>query len=359
MHHQSTSKSRPSATSPFASVSTLITASCLHLFGQLNYRRLGSAGLKVSEFSLGAWVTYGGQVGEGVATECMSAAFDGGVNFFDNAEAYADGKAEVVMGNVIKKLGWRRESIVVSSKVFWGGEGPNDEGLSRKHILEACRNSLRRLQLDYLDLYFCHRPDPNTPIEETVWAMNHLLDKGLILYWGTSMWSAEDIARAHEIARGRGLVPPQMEQPVYNMLQRDKVEKEYLPLYSKIGLGITSWSPLASGLLTGKYNLRVPPGSRASLEGYEWLRERIVTPQNIELVKRLEPIAKGLDCTMAQLALAWCVKNENVSTVITGATSREQVVENMRAVDVVSRLDGDVLQRVNGILAGKPQIEED
>jgi len=325
----------------------------------LNYRKLGSAGLKVSEYSLGAWVTYGGQVGEDVAAECMSAAYDAGVNFFDNAEAYAGGNAEVVMGNVIKKLGWRRESIVVSSKVFWGGEGPNDTGLSRKHVVEACRNSLRRLQLDYLDLFFCHRPDPNTPIEETVWAMNHLLDEGLILYWGTSMWSAEDIMKAYEIARERGLVPPQMEQPVYNMLQRDKVEREYLPLYSKIGLGTTIWSPLASGLLTGKYDHGIPQGSRASLKGYEWLRDNVVTPQNIEVVKQLEPIAKDLGCTMPQLALAWCGRNQNVSSVITGATSREQVLENMGATDIESKLDADALRRIDGILAQKPQIETD
>jgi len=325
----------------------------------MHYRRLGSAGLKVSELSLGAWVTYGEQVEESVAAECMSAAMDAGVNFFDNAEAYAYGKAEVVMGNVMKKLGWRRESIVVSSKVFWGGEGPNDEGLSRKHVVEACRNSLKRLQLNYLDLYFCHRPDPNTPLEETVWAMNHLLDRGLILYWGTSMWSVEDIMKAHEIARERGLVPPQMEQPVYNMLQRDKVEKEYLPLYSKIGLGITSWSPLASGLLTGKYSNGIPPGSRATLKGYEWLQRIFLTPQNIETVKRLEPIAKDLNCTTAQLALAWCARNENVSTVITGATDRKQVEENMRALDVVPRLDGNALKRIEAILKESPQIPSD
>ena len=325
----------------------------------MNYRNLGSAGLKVSEFSLGAWVTYGGQVGEAAAVECMSAAYEAGVNFFDNAEAYADGNAEVVMGNVIKKLKWRRESIVVSSKVFWGGEGPNDRGLSRKHVLEACRNSLKRLQLDYLDLFFCHRPDPNTPIEETVWAMNNLLDRGLILYWGTSMWSAEDILKAHDIARERGLVPPQMEQPVYNMLQRDKVEKEYLPLYDKMGLGTKIWSPLASGLLSGKYNRGIPKGSRASLKGYEWLRDNVITPQNVELVNELGPIAKDLGCTMAQLALAWCARNKYVSTVITGATSREQVVENMKAAEVVSKLDGSVLKRIDGVLAGKPQIEAD
>ena len=325
----------------------------------MNYRRLGSAGLKVSVLSLGAWVTYGAQVEESVASACMSAALGEGVNFFDNAEAYADGKAEVVMGNVMRKLGWRRESLVVSSKVFWGGEGPNDSGLSRKHVVEACKNSLRRLQLDYLDLYFCHRPDPNTPIEETVWAMNHLLDKGLILYWGTSMWRAEDIMKAHDVARERGLVPPQMEQPVYNMLQRDEVEREYVSLYDRIGLGVTSWSPLASGLLTGKYNDGVPPGSRASLRGYEWLRRRVINPENIETVRLLEPIARDMNCTMAQLALAWCARNENVSTVITGATSRKQVEENMRALDVVSRLDGDTLRRIEDILKERPRIELD
>ena len=322
----------------------------------MHYRRLGSAGLKLSEFSLGAWVTYGAQVGESVASECMSAALDSGVNFFDTAEAYADGNAEVVMGNVIKKTGWRRESLVLSSKVFWGGEGPNDMGLSRKHVLEACRNSLKRLQLDYLDLFFCHRPDPNTPIEETVRAMNHLLDKGLILYWGTSMWSAEDIMRASEIAKEQGLVPPQMEQPVYNMLQRDKVEQEYVPLYGKLGLGVTSWSPLASGLLTGKYNEGIPPGSRATLRGYEWLRRRFTTPQNIETVRQLGPVAKDLNCTTAQLALAWCARNPNVSTVITGATSRNQVEENMQALDVVPRLDGNALKRIEAILRERPQI---
>jgi len=315
--------------------------------------------VKVSELSLGAWVTYGGQVGEEVATECMSAAYDAGVNFFDNAEAYSGGNAEVVMGNVIKKLGWRRESIVVSSKVFWGGEGPNDRGLSRKHVIEGCRNSLRRLQLDYLDLYFCHRPDPNTPIEETVWAMNHLLDEGLILYWGTSMWSAEDILKACEIAKDRGLIPPQMEQPVYNLLQRDKVEKEYLPLYSKIGLGTTIWSPLASGLLTGKYSRGIPKGSRASLKSYEWLRDNVVTTQNVETVRQLEPITKDLGCTLAQLALAWCARNKNVSTVITGATSREQVLENMQAAQVLPKLDDNVLRRIDEVVAKSPQIEMD
>ena len=325
----------------------------------MNYRRLGSAGLKLSELSLGSWVTYGGQVGEEVAVKCMSIAYDNGVNFFDSAEAYADGKAETVMGNLFKKLGWPRESIVVSSKVFWGGEGPNDKGLSRKHIVEACRKSLKRLQLDYLDLFFCHRPDPNTPIEETVRAMDDLVHQGKILYWGTSEWSAADIMRAHGIAREHGLTPPQMEQPQYNMLHRDRVEEEYLPLYRDIGLGTTIWSPLASGLLSGKYAKSIPATSRATLAGYEWLRKNTITPENIEKVKLLEPIARELDCTLAQLSLAWCLKNEHVSTVITGASRPEQVTENMKAVEVAPKLGSDTLAKIDTILGHEPQESSD
>ncbi len=326
----------------------------------MNYRRLGSAGLKVSELSLGAWVTYGGQVGEETAAKCMSAAYDLGVNFYDNAEGYAHGNAEVVVGNAIKKLGWRREDVVVSSKVFWGGKGPNDEGLSRKHIHEACRNSLKRLQMDYLDLFFCHRPDPNTPIEETVRAMDDLVHQGKVLYWGTSEWSAAEITRAHGLARELGLVPPQMEQPQYNMLHRDRVEVEYLPLYRELGLGTTTWSPLASGLLSGKYNAGVPPGSRASLPGYEWLKRNTITPENIAKVKQMEPIRKELGCTMAQLALAWARRNDHVSTVITGATTPQQVKENMGSLDFVSALNKDVTSRIDEILQNKPdQADED
>jgi len=324
----------------------------------LNYRRLGGAGIKISELSLGAWITYGGQVGEDVALKCMSAAYDAGVNFFDNAEVYSDGNAEIVMGNVIKKLRWQRESIVVSSKVFWGGDGPNDSGLSRKHIFEACRNSLKRLQLEYLDLFFCHRPDPNTPIEETVRAMDDLIHQGKILYWGTSEWSGVDIMRAHGLAREHGLTPPQMEQPQYNLLHRDRVEKEYLPLYREIGLGTTIWSPLASGLLTGKYNKGIPSGSRATLQGYDWLKESVITPQNIEKVKKLQMIAKDIGCTLAQLALAWCLKNPNVSTVITGASRPEQVDENMKALEVVSQLDPGVIDRIEEVFGNKPEIDD-
>jgi voltage-dependent potassium channel beta subunit len=324
----------------------------------MNYRRLGSSGLKVSELSLGAWVTYGGQVGEEVATECMSAAYDVGVNFLDNAEAYAHGNAETVMGNVIKKLGWPRESLVISSKVFWGGERPNSSGLSRKHVYEACRNSLKRLQLDYLDLFFCHRPDPQTPIEETIRAMDDLVHQGKIFYWGTSEWKAEDIMKAHTLAKDLGLTPPQMEQPQYNMFHRLRVEKEYAPLYGELGLGTTIWSPLRSGLLSGKYSGGISPGTRASLPGYEWLKEHILTPEAIATAERIRPIAKDLDCTMAQLALAWCLKNPNVSTVITGATSPGQVAENMKAEEVLPKLDAGAMERIEEVIGGIQEEEE-
>ncbi len=322
----------------------------------MEYNHLGSAGLKVSELSLGAWVTYGDQVGEDVAVKCMSAAYDAGVNYFDNAEAYGNGNAEVVVGNVIKKIGWRREDLVLSSKVFYAGSGPNEMGLSRKRIFEACRGSLKRLQTDYLDIYICHRSDPNTPIEETARAMDDLIHQGKILYWGTSMWSKESILKAHEVADRLGLVPPQMEQPVYNMLQREKVEKEYAPLYSTIGLGLTTFSPLASGLLSGKYSNGIPPGSRASLENMQWLMNSVITPENVDAVRRLEPIAGELGCTLAQLAIGWCRRNSNVSTVLTGATSPEQVRENMGALEVVPKFRADVLQRIDAALVGQSEI---
>jgi len=325
----------------------------------MNYRRLGSSGLKLSELSLGAWVTYGGQVGEEVAVKCMSRAYDAGVNFFDNAEAYATGNAETVMGNVIKKLGWQRDDLVISSKVFWGGDGPNDKGLSRKHVYEACRRSLKRLQLDYLDLFYCHRPDPNTPIEETVRAMDDLVHQGKILYWGTSEWAAADIMRAYGIAMEHDLTPPQMEQPQYNLLHRERVEKEYMPLYRDIGLGTTIWSPLASGLLSGKYAKGAPLGSRATLKGYEWLRENVMTTENIDKVKKLEPIAKDLDCTLAQLSLAWCLKNPNVSTVLTGASKPEQVTENMKAIEIAPKIDSNVIESIESVFEGQREADSD
>lgn len=318
----------------------------------MNYRRLGKAGIKLSELSLGAWVTYGGQVGLDVARDCMAAAYDAGVNFFDNAEAYAGGEAERVMGQVIKDLGWRRESVVVSTKIFWGGEGPNDTGLSHKHIIEGVNNALRRFQMDYVDLVFCHRPDPNTPIEETVRAMDIVIKQGKAFYWGTSEWSAAEIMHADAVARQYGLTPPTMEQPQYNMFTRERFEREYAPLYRDLGYGTTIFSPLAAGLLTGKYNDGIPTDSRAALEGFEWL-QRALTPERIAQLKQLQGIADELDCTMAQLGLAWCLKNPNVSTVITGASRPAQVTENMRALDVMPKLTPDVMARLEGILDTK------
>ena len=320
----------------------------------MEYRRLGRSGLKVSALSLGAWVTYGAQVGEETAYECMTEAFDGGVNFFDNAEAYASGRAEVVMGNVIRRAGWKRSDLVVSTKLFWGGKGPNDVGLSRKRIIEGIDRSLSRLQLEHVDLLFCHRPDPDTPIEETVRAMNHVIAQGKALYWGTSEWSADQIADAAAIAAREHLIGPSMEQPQYHLFHRDRVEREYAKLYERIGLGLTIWSPLASGLLTGKYDHGDVPGTRASLPGMEWLREELVgaaARPKIERVKRLKAVADRLGCTRAQLALAWCLKNPHVSSAITGATRREQVKENLGAMPVVERLTPDVMREIERIVA--------
>lgn len=323
----------------------------------MKYRRMGKSGLKLSELSLGAWVTYGGQVGESTAADCMKAAYDAGINFFDNAEGYARGNAEIVMGKVLKETGWRRESYVVSTKIFWGGDGPNEEGLSYKHIIEGTNNSLRRLQLEYVDLIFCHRPDPNTPIEETVRAMDQVIRQGKAFYWGTSEWSAADIIRADALARQYNLTPPSMEQPQYHMLHRRKVELEFQPLYKELGYGTTIWSPLASGLLTGKYNEGVPAGSRASLPGMEFIRDRVMVPEKIRIVKSLQPVADDLGCSLAQLAIAWCLKNQNVSTVITGASRVEQLHHNLGALDVVDKLSNDVMSRLDGLLGNKPSFD--
>jgi voltage-dependent potassium channel beta subunit len=321
----------------------------------LNYRRLGRAGLKVSELSFGAWVTFGDQVGDDVAFECMTAAYEAGVNFFDNAEAYAGGRAETMMGKVLKRAGWRREDLVISTKLFWGGSGPNDTGLSHKHLMEGINQSLRRLQLEYVDLLFCHRSDPNTPIEETVRAMDLIIKQGKAFYWGTSEWSAAEIMRADAVARQYGLTPPVMEQPQYHMFQRERVEKELAPVFRELGYGTTIWSPLASGLLTGKYNNGIPADSRANLKGYEWLKNEVITPERIAKVKQLEPIAKDLGCTLAQMALAWCLKNPNVSTVITGASRPEQVRDNMQALDVTPKLTAEVMGRIEAVLGNKPK----
>ncbi|MBW7882967.1 MAG: aldo/keto reductase [Caldilineaceae bacterium] len=323
----------------------------------MNYRRLGSAGLKVSELSYGAWVSFGTQMGEDTAYECMVAAYDAGVNFFDNAEAYAGGQAEEIMGKVFKRAGWRRASYVVSTKFYWGlNEGPNEyHTLNRKYLMQAIDGSLTRFGLDYVDLIFCHRPDPNTPIEETVFAMDDIIRQGKAIYWGTSEWSADELRAAWEIAERHHLHKPQMEQPQYNMIHRARVEKEYARLYGDIGLGLTTWSPLASGLLTGKYNQGVPSDSRANLPGYEWLKNMLTDPGRLETVRNLQPVADDLGCTMAQLALAWCVANPHVSTVITGASRVEQVSENMKALEVVPKLTTDVMARIDEILGNKPE----
>jgi voltage-dependent potassium channel beta subunit len=329
----------------------------------MEYRHLGSSGLQLSALSLGAWVTYGSQVGEDIACECMLAAWEAGVNFFDNAEAYASGEAEVLMGNVIKRAGWKRSDLVISTKIFWGGRGPNDRGLSRKHIIEGTDAALARLQMDYVDLVFCHRPDPRTPIEETVRAMNYLVNQGKCFYWGTSEWSAQQIMEAVCVARREHLIPPQMEQPQYHMLHRDRVEREYKRLYEEIGLGTTTWSPLGSGLLTGKYdNGKAPADSRANVRGMEWIRERLIgedAKKNVPVVRALKKVADNLGCTRAQLAIAWCLKNKNVSSVITGASRPEQVVENMEALKLAKKLKRPVLDQIEAILGNRPQPEED
>jgi voltage-dependent potassium channel beta subunit len=328
----------------------------------MEYRRLGSAGLKISALSYGAWVTFGTQIGEDVAYELMKTAFDAGVNFFDNAEAYAGGEAEIVMGKVLQRSGWKRSDLVLSTKIFWGGDGPNDTGLSRKHIIEGVDAALQRLQTDYVDLVFAHRPDIYTPIEETVRAFNHVINQGKAFYWGTSEWSAAQIMEAYAVARREHLIPPQMEQSQYNMFHRERIESEYAHLYDEIGLGTTIWSPLASGLLTGKYNQGMPEGTRANLEGYEWLRHRFTDETaiaRIQKVGELLSIAKEIGASMAQLALAWTLKNPHISTTITGASKPEQVVENMKAIDFVEKLTPDVMEHIEAVLDNKPAPPHD
>ncbi|MEM7039186.1 MAG: aldo/keto reductase, partial [Bacteroidota bacterium] len=303
----------------------------------MEYRRLGKSGLQVSALSFGSWLTFGKQIGDNTATELMHFAYDNGVNFFDNAEIYAQGESERVMGDILKKSGWRRDSFVVSSKVYFGTDqkGPNQTGLSRKHVFEACHAALERLQVDYLDLYFCHRPDRNSPMEETVWTMHNLIMQGKILYWGTSEWSAQEIQEAYGIARQYNLIPPVMEQPQYNMFVRERVEIEYAKLYREIGLGTTIWSPLASGLLTGKYNDGFPEGTRLSIEGLDWLKDRVLVEENMAKVRSLTAMAGDLDTTMPRLALAWTLKNPNVSTAIMGASKLYQLEDNIKALEVL------------------------
>jgi len=328
----------------------------------MKYRYLGKSGLQVSALSFGSWVTFGSQVDVDKAVELMTIAYDAGVNFFDNAEVYSDGLAETIMGEVIKKTGWKQKDLVLSTKIFWGGEGPNERGLSRKHIIEGLDGSLARMGVEYVDLIFAHRPDIHTPIEETVWAMNHVINQGKAFYWGTSEWSAQQIMQAYAFARQEHLIPPLMEQSQYNMFHRDRVEKEYHRLYSEIGLGTTIWSPLASGLLTGKYNQGIPKDSRANLEGYEWLRKNFTdetAKERIEKVIKLASIAEIIGCTTAQLAIAWCLLNPNVSTVITGASKPSQVKDNMKAIEFVDRLTTEVVETIEEILDNKPELAPD
>jgi voltage-dependent potassium channel beta subunit len=328
----------------------------------MEYRFLGHSGLNVSALSFGAWVTFGSQMNVDAAADCMTAAFDAGVNFFDNAEAYAGGQAEEIMGQVIRRVGWKRSDLVISTKIFWGGKGPNDRGLSRKHIIEGTDASLQRLGLDYVDLLFCHRADLHTPVEETVRAMNHVIDQGKALYWGTSEWPAERILEACHIARANGLIPPLMEQPQYHLFHRDRVEREYLPLYEHWGLGTTTWSPLASGLLTGKYANGIPEGSRPTLPGYEWLRSRFEDDEarrTIAAVQDLASVAADLGGSVAQLAIAWCLANPHVSTVILGASNRHQLDENLGAMALVDRLDDTAMERIEAIVRNRPEPEKD
>jgi voltage-dependent potassium channel beta subunit len=303
----------------------------------MEYRRLGKSGLQLSVLSFGSWVTFQKQIDDTIADELMGIAYDNGVNFFDNAEVYSLGKSEEMMGRVLKNKNWDRTSYVVSSKAYFGWRGkenkPNQTGLSRKHLTEACHEAMKRLQVDYLDLYYCHRPDKNTPIEEVVFTMNTLIQQGKILYWGTSEWSGVEIMEAHRVAQQYHLIGPTMEQPEYNLFNREKIEKDYLEVFKNVGLGTTIWSPLASGLLTGKYNDGIPEGTRLAIPGFEWLKDKTFVQEKLNTVRTYQKIADELGCSMAALSIAWCIKNPNVSTAILGATKKEQLTENLKALD--------------------------
>ena len=315
----------------------------------MEYRRLGGSGLKISALSFGSWVTFVNQLDKKSGIKCMDYAYENGVNFFDNAEAYANGESEKLMGEIIQKLNWKRDTFILSSKVFWGGDKPTQLGLSKKHIHDACNAALKRLNVDYLDLYFCHRPDPETPIIETAYAMNDLLVQGKILYWGTSEWSAAEIEEAFKVCLNNSLRPPVMEQPQYNMLHRDRLENEYKNIFKKYNLGTTIWSPLASGLLTGKYNNGIPKVSRFNVKGYEWLKDA-AEKVDFNKIKKLGLIAKKINVSLAQLSIAWCLKNKNVSSVILGASSLQQLKENIDSINFIDNLDGEILREINSII---------
>lgn len=325
----------------------------------MEYRRLGKSGLQLSILSFGSWVSFQKQIDDKIADQLMGIAYDNGINFFDNAEAYAGGESEKMMGRVLKKKKWDRSSFTVSSKVFWGLHGkenkPNQKGLSRKHVVEACNEALQRLQVEYLDLYFCHRPDKNTPIEETVLAMNTLIQQGKILYWGTSEWSGVEIMEAHRVAQQYRIIAPVMEQPQYNLFEREKIEKEFLSIYDFVGLGTTIWSPLASGLLTGKYNDGIPKNSRFALEGFGWLKDKLMVADKLNKVKKLSEFASKLGVTTAALSIAWCIKNPHVTTAILGATKKQQLLDNLKALDVMEKLTPDVIEKIEKIMQTKPE----
>lgn len=322
------------------------------------YNNLGKSGLQVSALSLGSWVTFGNQISDDVASDLMHKAYELGVNFFDNAEIYANGKSEIVMGKILKQSGWDRSSYLVSSKVYYGSgsKGPNQTGLSRKHIIEACYASLKRLQLDYLDLYLCHRPDKTVPIEEVVWTMHNLILQGKILYWGTSEWSGQEIMEAHMVAHQYSLIGPILEQPQYNMFHRAKVEIEFKQIYKTVGLGLTIFSPLASGLLTDKYISKFPENTRMSLKGYEWLIEKSITEEKLNKVNALQQIAKELNTSLPKLAIAWCVKNKDVSTVILGASKLEQLDETLHSMELLDKLCPEIMENIELILDNKPKL---
>ena len=325
----------------------------------MEYRRLGNSGLMISALSYGSWLTFDAKSAE-IQKQCMHAAYDAGVNFFDNAEVYAGGESETVMGDILAKAGWERDSYIISSKVFWGGNKPTQKGLSRKHIVDACNAALKRLRVDYIDLYFCHRPDAGTPVEETVRTMNNLIDQGKILYWGTSEWPADLITQAHAVAKENRLVGPTMEQPQYNMIHRERMEKEYLRLFKHFGMGTTIWSPLASGILTGKYLNGIPEGSRFSKQGMEWLKD-IYLNENVDSLNRkvlkLQKLSQELGMSLPQLGICWCMENSNVSTVILGASRTEQLTETLKAESLRIKLNKDVLTQIDLILENVPAPE--
>lgn len=326
----------------------------------MEYRRLGRSGLQLSVLSFGSWVSFSKQINDKIADELMGLAYDSGINFFDNAEAYASGESEKMMGRIFKKKKWERSSYVVSSKAFFGWRGennkPNQTGNSRKHLTEACDEALQRMQCEYLDLYYCHRADKNTPIEETVWAMNHLIQQGKVMYWGTSEWTGVEIMEAHRVAEKYKLIGPTMEQPQYNLFERNKVEADYSEIYKNVGLGTTIWSPLASGLLTGKYNEGVPKNSRFALEDMVWLKDKILQEDKIKKVKKLADLASKLNITTAALSIAWCIKNPNVTTAILGATKKQQLMENLKALEALPLLTSEVIDKIEKIVQNKPVI---